>query len=66
MVVKSVACVCLCLPGEFYGMDHDAYEHEVTDLCLEKSGHIPEQGTYESQSTYNPYNVHMGQMTVYR
>jgi hypothetical protein len=22
--------------------------------------------TYESQTTYNPYNVHMGQMTVYR
>ena len=52
---------------EYYGMDHDAYENTVTQECLQKSGHqLNDQGTYESQSSYNPYNLHMGQMTVYR
>lgn len=48
-------------------MDHDAYEHTVTDECLAASGkELPDTGTYESQTFYNPFNVHMGQMTVYR
>ncbi|CAC5391774.1 unnamed protein product [Mytilus coruscus] len=55
--------------SEYYGMDHDAYEHVITQECLKKSGRgheDDEDRTYESQTTYNPYNVHMGQMTVYR
>ncbi|VDI56209.1 Hypothetical predicted protein [Mytilus galloprovincialis] len=55
--------------SEYYGMDHDAYEHVITQECLKKSGRgheDHEDRTYESQTTYNPYNVHMGQMTVYR
>ena len=52
---------------KYYGMDHDAYEHTVTNECLTKSDHdLPDQGTYESQTQYNPFNIHMGQMTVYR
>lgn len=48
-------------------MDHDAYEHSITEECLKKSNHqLSDIGTYESQVTYNPYNLHMGQMTVYR
>ncbi|XP_064617640.1 uncharacterized protein LOC135481843 [Liolophura sinensis] len=53
--------------SHYYGMDHDAYEHAITDECLEESKHqLPNEGTYESQTSYNPYNVHMGQMTIYR
>ena len=53
--------------GEYYGMDHDAYQHEIEEECLEESGHsLPEDKTYESQMTFNPYDLHMGQMTVYR
>ena len=48
-------------------MDHDAYGHVITDECLEESQHqLNDEGVYESQSTYDPYNIHMGQMTVYR
>jgi hypothetical protein len=50
-------------------MDNDAYEHAVEHECLARSGHLPEDDggrTYESQRTYNPYSVHMGQMTLYR
>ncbi len=54
-------------PGKYYGMDHDAYEHEITEECLAESGHtLPADGTFESQASYNPYDLHMGQMTVYR
>ena len=53
--------------GKYYGMDHDAYQHEIEEECLEESGHtLPEDKTYESQMSYNPYDLHMGQMTVYR
>ncbi|KAH3701952.1 uncharacterized protein LOC127861055 [Dreissena polymorpha] len=53
--------------SSYYGMDHDAYEHTITDECLRSSGHdLPKEGTYESQTLYNPFNIHMGQMTVYR
>ena len=46
-------------------MDHDAYQHEVYEKCttVNKS---EDEIIYESQSTYNPYNIHMGQMTIYR
>ncbi|KAL8612256.1 hypothetical protein ACOMHN_038168 [Nucella lapillus] len=53
--------------NKYYGMDHDAYGHEVTDECLQKSQHqLSDQGIYESLNTYDPFNIHMGQMTVYR
>ncbi|XP_053408776.1 uncharacterized protein LOC123561870 [Mercenaria mercenaria] len=53
--------------SKYYKMDHDAYEHAITDECLQKSSHdLPDEGTYESQDKYDPFNVHMGQMTVYR
>lgn len=53
--------------GKYYGMDHDGYQHVVQDECLELSGHqLPPDGTYESQATSTAYNLHMGQMTVYR
>ena len=53
--------------GKYYGMDHDAYQHEIEEECLEESGHtLPNDKTYESQMSYNPYDLHMGQMTVYR
>lgn len=48
-------------------MNHDEYERVITKECLNDSDHeLPQDETYESQSTYNPYNIHMGQMTVYR
>lgn len=53
--------------SRYYGLDHDSYEHTITDECLTLSSHIlPDGGTYESQTQYNPFNIHMGQMTVYR
>ncbi|CAH1796053.1 unnamed protein product, partial [Owenia fusiformis] len=52
---------------QYYGMDHDAFEHAVEHECLELSNHqLPDNGKYNSQRTYNPYNRNMGQMTVYR
>lgn len=53
--------------SKYYGLDHDAYEHVITQECL-KDDHSDEHENkiYESQTSYNPYNVHMGQMTVYR
>ncbi|XP_052803386.1 uncharacterized protein LOC128233645 [Mya arenaria] len=51
----------------YYGMDHDAYEHAITDECVTEGHHdLPDGGTFESQTRYNPFNIHMGQMTVYR
>uniref|UniRef100_T1JFB9 FAM234A/B beta-propeller domain-containing protein n=1 Tax=Strigamia maritima TaxID=126957 RepID=T1JFB9_STRMM len=51
----------------YYGLDHNAYEAKITEECLQISGHkMPSNHTYESQSDYNPFNIHMGQMTVYR
>ncbi|CAH1796048.1 unnamed protein product, partial [Owenia fusiformis] len=52
--------------SQYYGMDHDAFEHAVEHECLELSNHqLPDNGKYNSQRTYNPYNRNMGQMTVY-
>lgn len=48
-------------------MDHDAYEETITKECIERNGHGSAQDRiYESQSNYDPFNIHMGQMTVYR
>ncbi|KAK3581051.1 hypothetical protein CHS0354_013959 [Potamilus streckersoni] len=54
--------------SKYYGMDNDAYEHAVTEECISKhnSDAGNENRTYESQTQYNPFNIHMGQMTVYR
>ncbi|KAK6165207.1 hypothetical protein SNE40_023561 [Patella caerulea] len=54
--------------SKYYGMDHDAYEDAIVQECIHKSGNaVDDDGhTYQSQSGYNPYNVHMGQLTVYR
>ncbi|XP_077868114.1 uncharacterized protein LOC144357960, partial [Saccoglossus kowalevskii] len=48
----------------FYGYDHDAYEESVMEDCLNEDS--DDHGIYESQTNYNPFNIHMGQMTVYR
>lgn len=49
-------------------MDHDAYGHVIKDECLEKNHHqLNDNGVYQSQSDhYDPFDLHMGQMTVYR
>ncbi|XP_062614825.1 uncharacterized protein LOC134276609, partial [Saccostrea cucullata] len=53
--------------SKHFGLDHDGFEQVITKECLKESGHnLPDNETYESQSTYNPYNIHMGQMTIYR
>lgn len=63
----SIFKFCYANAGKYYGMDDDGYEHAVEDECLEQSAHqLPEGGTYNSQSTYNPYHLNMGQLTVYR
>ena len=52
---------------KYYGMDDDGYGHAILKECLDKTDHqMPEGGTYVNQGSYNPYNVHMGQLTVYR
>ncbi|GFR66585.1 PQQ-like domain containing protein [Elysia marginata] len=54
--------------SKFYQMDHGQYEEAVTELCLQKSDHeLPDDGVYtNSDDEYNPFDVNMGQMTVYR
>ncbi|XP_048257876.1 uncharacterized protein LOC124125677 isoform X2 [Haliotis rufescens] len=53
--------------SEYYGLDHDNYERVITKDCIKESGHeLPDDGVYESQDDYNPFSIHMGQMTVYR
>lgn len=62
-------------------MDHDLFEDTVTNECrLNVDQDTPSDHTlpdspadddtgnniYESQATYNPFNIKMGQMTVYR
>ncbi|PVD27593.1 hypothetical protein C0Q70_12757 [Pomacea canaliculata] len=42
----------------YYGMDHDAYEHSITEECLKKSNHqLSDIGTYESQLYWVSYIV---------
>lgn len=47
-------------------MDHDLYEETVTKDCLHT--HEPnDKQIYESaESTFDPFNIPMGQMSVYR
>ncbi|XP_074653031.1 uncharacterized protein LOC141907325 [Tubulanus polymorphus] len=54
--------------SKYFHMDRDAYNHAAEHECLEKSGNKVDDkhGTYQSQTSYNPYNLLMGQMTVYR
>ena len=53
--------------GEYFGLDDDGYEAQITDECLRKSAHqLREEGTYQSQLMYTPYTVRMGQLTLYR
>lgn len=51
-------------------MSNAEYEHAVTSECLQQSGHLSEDGLpYEQTDTtaaYNPFNLPMGQLTVYR
>jgi len=54
------------LTGKYYGMDHDQYEDTVTKECIEEGTTEDGEEVYESQSAYNPFDIHMGQMTVYR
>ncbi|KAK3769153.1 hypothetical protein RRG08_034484 [Elysia crispata] len=54
--------------SQFYQMDHAQYEQAVTELCLRTSDHeLPDDRIYSnSDDDYNPFDVNMGQMTVYR
>ncbi|KAK3106966.1 hypothetical protein FSP39_004149 [Pinctada imbricata] len=55
------------IDSPYYGLDHDGYKHSITDECLDRSDHdLPDDHTYQSQTSYDPFNIHMGQMTVYR
>lgn len=47
--------------GKYYGMDDDAYEHAITEECLQVHGKKDHH-----HDNYNPYNIPMGQMTLYR
>jgi len=47
-------------------MDHDQYEEAVSKDCLRTEEGLNDPQAEESQSSYDPYNIHMGQMTVYR
>ncbi|XP_013379917.1 uncharacterized protein LOC106151285 [Lingula anatina] len=53
--------------GKYYGLDDHAFRHAVTDECLARGGrHPPEGGTFQDAKEYNPYDLKMGQLTVYR
>ncbi|GAB1601842.1 protein FAM234B-like [Argonauta hians] len=47
--------------SKYYGMDDDTYEHVVTEECLQVHGKKEHH-----HDNYNPYNIPMGQMTLYR
>lgn len=47
-------------------MDHDAYEKKVTVDCLKKNGHYREGSDILDEPPYDPFNISMGMMTVYR
>ena len=49
-------------------MENGQYEEAVTELCLQQSDHqLPEDGVYANpDEDYNPFDINMGQMTVYR
>ncbi|KAI8508971.1 hypothetical protein Bbelb_128190 [Branchiostoma belcheri] len=53
--------------NQYYGFDHDAYEHVVEEKCASaRLNGTKDSATYQSQTNYNPFNVHMGAMTIYR
>lgn len=67
LIFRLLLKVTSIFSGKYHGMDHDEYEHTITNECLQQGAHdLPDEGTYESQDRYDPFNVHMGQMTVYR
>ncbi|KAG1658912.1 Protein FAM234B [Nymphon striatum] len=47
-------------------MDHDEYEKKVTVDCLKKNGHYREGSDVLDEPPYDPFNISMGMMTVYR
>ena len=50
-------------------MDNDQYNDAIRRECFGEgiSESTDDDGrTYESQTSYNPFDIHMGQMTVYR
>ncbi|CAD5120332.1 DgyrCDS8906 [Dimorphilus gyrociliatus] len=49
--------------GKYYGMDRDGYERVITEECLKKSN---KSTNIQFQKEYDPYNLHMGQTTIYR
>ena len=65
--------------GEFYGLNHSQYEQRVTQACLRKSAvksadnqADADTDTYRdtdidpTEGEYNPFDISMGQMTIYR
>ncbi|XP_066299151.1 uncharacterized protein [Branchiostoma lanceolatum] len=53
--------------NQYYGFDHDAYEHVVEEKCTSsRLNGTKDSATYQSQTNYNPFDVHMGAMTIYR
>jgi len=64
------------LPGKYFGLDHEQFESAVTKDCIKsiddrdnaESILETEQEEHEQtfHQTYNPFDLHMGQMTVYR
>lgn len=59
--------------ANIYGMDHDAYEHYVEDLCVDKKRLnetileiSPDLIDQVGLSMSNPFKKQLGQLTVYR
>uniref|UniRef100_A0A2C9JEN2 FAM234A/B beta-propeller domain-containing protein n=1 Tax=Biomphalaria glabrata TaxID=6526 RepID=A0A2C9JEN2_BIOGL len=54
--------------SSYYQMNHDEYEEAATMECLKLSDHqVSEEGVYtHSDDEYNPLDLNMGQMTIYR
>lgn len=62
-----------CFIANFYGMDHDAYEHYIEDLCTNKTRLYetvlkisPDILNQVQTSILNPFKKEFGQLTVYR
>ncbi|CAF1947391.1 unnamed protein product [Rotaria magnacalcarata] len=59
--------------ANFYGMDHDAYEHYIEDLCTNKTRLYetvlkisPDIISQVQASMLNPFRKQFGQLTIYR
>ncbi|KAH9512676.1 hypothetical protein Btru_037853 [Bulinus truncatus] len=52
----------------YYQMNHDEYEYSVTAECIKISNHqLTDKDIYSNvNEEYNPFDLRMGQMTVYR